>query len=76
MDHAIHAGACGPFVLSGTGGYRQVHTPKGQLFAFSANGQHVLTCAQNGGLIYQVSMVLLWLYSIHLRVLINLVLCS
>ncbi|KAI0211008.1 WD repeat-containing protein 91 [Lamellibrachia satsuma] len=53
MDHAIHAGACGPFVLSGTGGYRQVHTPKGQLFAFSANGQHVLTCAQNGGLIYQ-----------------------
>ena len=43
-------------MLSGTGGYRQVQTPKGQLFAFSADGQHVLTCAQNGGSIYQVSM--------------------
>ena len=53
-DLSIHTGACGPFVLSGAGGYRQVQTPKGRLFAFDTEGQHVLTCSQNGGLVYKV----------------------
>ena len=52
---SLHAGASGPFVLTGAGGYRQVQTPKGRLFAFDTEGKHVLTCSSNGGVIYQVS---------------------
>ena len=51
----IHNGACGPFILNGAGGYRQVQTPKGKLFAFDAEGHHVLTCASLGGYIYKVA---------------------
>ena len=50
-----HQGACGPFVLTAPGGYRQIQTPKGRLFAFDSQAKHVLTCATNGGLIYKVS---------------------
>ena len=53
----VHDGACGPFVMSGYGGYKQVRTPKGKLFAFDAEGQYVLTCSQNRGLVYKVSIV-------------------
>ena len=51
----MHQGACGPFVLTAPGGYRQIQTPKGRLFAFDSQAKHVLTCATNGGLIYKVS---------------------
>ena len=54
-DLAIHPGACGPFVLSAPEGYRQVQTPKGNLFDFDALGQHVVTCAQKTGVIYKVN---------------------
>ena len=54
-DLHIHKGACGPFVLTGAGGYRQVQTPKGKLFALDCEGQYVLTCANNGGLVYKVT---------------------
>ncbi len=50
----IHPGACGPFILTGPGGYRQVQTPRGKLFAFDTHAKHVLTCATNGGLVYSV----------------------
>ena len=52
----VHSGACGPFVLTGAAGYRQVQTPKGKLFAFDTDGTHVLTCEQTGGMIYKVSL--------------------
>ena len=54
-DLPVHSGACGPFVLTGAGGYRQVQTPKGKLFALDTEGNNVLTCGQNGGMIYRVS---------------------
>uniref|UniRef100_A0A3B5AKA9 WD repeat-containing protein 91 n=1 Tax=Stegastes partitus TaxID=144197 RepID=A0A3B5AKA9_9TELE len=47
--------ATGPFVLSGYSGYKQVQVPRGRLFAFDSEGQHVLTCSSSGGLIYRVS---------------------
>ncbi|ELT95333.1 hypothetical protein CAPTEDRAFT_162335 [Capitella teleta] len=50
----VHSGACGPFVLNAAGGYRQVQTPKGALFAFDEDASHVITCHQTGGLIYQL----------------------
>ncbi|CAH1783824.1 unnamed protein product [Owenia fusiformis] len=50
----IHPGATGPFELPAYGGYKQVQTPKGKLFAFDSEGQYVLTCQQNGGLIYKM----------------------
>ena len=55
-DLGVHSGACGPFIMTGAGGYRQVQTPKGKLFAFDTEGQYVLTCSQSGGLIYKVNM--------------------
>nr|XP_006813463.1 PREDICTED: WD repeat-containing protein 91-like [Saccoglossus kowalevskii] len=54
-DLSVHDGATGPFIVSGYSGYRQVHTPKGKLFAFDVEGCHVLTCASNGGVIYKLS---------------------
>ena len=53
----IHSGACGPFIMTGAAGYRQVQTPKGRLFAFDTEGQHVLTCGLDGGLIYKVRAI-------------------
>ncbi|XP_070539797.1 WD repeat-containing protein 91-like [Ptychodera flava] len=50
----IHAGATGPFVLSGYSGYKQVQTPRGKLFAFDVEGTHILTCATDGGVIYKL----------------------
>ncbi|KAM6985921.1 WD repeat-containing protein 91 [Aplochiton taeniatus] len=47
--------ATGPFVLSGYSGYKQVQVPRGRLFAFDSEGQHVLTCSNNGGLIYKLN---------------------
>lgn len=32
----------------------QVQVPRGRLFAFDSEGQHVLTCSSTGGLIYRV----------------------
>lgn len=54
FDLPIHVGACGPFVRSEPGGFRQVQTPKGKLFDLDSEGRHLLTCAINGGLLYQV----------------------
>lgn len=47
--------ATGPFVLSGYSGYKQVQVPRGRLFAFDSEGQHVLTCSNTGGLIYRLT---------------------
>nr|XP_057913246.1 WD repeat-containing protein 91 isoform X2 [Doryrhamphus excisus] len=47
--------ATGPFVLSGYSGYKQVQVPRGRLFAFDSEGQHVLTCSNSGGLIYKLT---------------------
>jgi hypothetical protein len=53
-DWAVHSGAVGPFVMQKPEGYKQMQTPRGKLFAFDAEGQHILTCAQNGGQMYTV----------------------
>lgn len=34
--------------------FPQVQVPRGRLFAFDSEGQHVLTCSSTGGLIYRV----------------------
>ncbi|KAM4533189.1 WD repeat-containing protein 91 isoform 1-T2 [Fundulus diaphanus] len=54
-DQALPPDATGPFVLSGYSGYKQVQVPRGRLFAFDSEGQHVLTCSSAGGLIYRVT---------------------
>ncbi|XP_037609115.1 WD repeat-containing protein 91 [Sebastes umbrosus] len=52
-EQALPQDATGPFVLSGYSGYRQVQVPRGRLFAFDSEGQHILTCSSNGGQIYR-----------------------
>ncbi|KAG7477133.1 hypothetical protein MATL_G00090910 [Megalops atlanticus] len=52
-EYSLPQDATGPFVLSGYSGYKQVQVPRGRLFAFDSEGQHVLTCSSNGGLIYR-----------------------
>uniref|UniRef100_A0A7N8WNM2 WD repeat-containing protein 91 n=1 Tax=Mastacembelus armatus TaxID=205130 RepID=A0A7N8WNM2_9TELE len=47
--------ATGPFVLSGYSGYKQVQVPRGRLFTFDSEGQHVLTCSSSGGVIYRLT---------------------
>ncbi|XDV38095.1 hypothetical protein PO909_007575 [Leuciscus waleckii] len=54
-EYLLSQDAVGPFVLSGYSGYKQVQVPHGRLFAFDSEGQHVLTCAGNGGNIYRLS---------------------
>ncbi|PWS22374.1 hypothetical protein DKP78_18730, partial [Enterococcus faecium] len=48
-EYSLPQDATGPFVLSGYSGYKQVQVPRGRLFAFDSEGQHVLTCSSNGG---------------------------
>jgi len=50
----LHPGAGGPFVLSGFGGLKQVHTPKGGLFSFDSGKNFCLTCKMNGALLYKI----------------------
>ncbi|KAJ0057674.1 hypothetical protein NL108_011605, partial [Boleophthalmus pectinirostris] len=52
-EQALSQEATGPFVLSGYSGYKQVQVPRGRLFAFDSEGQHVLTCSSSGGLIHR-----------------------
>uniref|UniRef100_A0A4W6F5G0 WD repeat-containing protein 91 n=1 Tax=Lates calcarifer TaxID=8187 RepID=A0A4W6F5G0_LATCA len=54
-EQVLPQDATGPFVLSGYSGYKQVQVPRGRLFAFDSEGQHVLTCSNSGGLIYRLS---------------------
>ncbi|XP_061119113.1 WD repeat-containing protein 91 [Conger conger] len=54
-EYSLPQDATGPFVLSGYSGYKQVQVPHGRLFAFDSEGQHVLTCSSNGGLIYRLN---------------------
>uniref|UniRef100_A0A665TFC9 WD repeat-containing protein 91 n=1 Tax=Echeneis naucrates TaxID=173247 RepID=A0A665TFC9_ECHNA len=54
-EQALAQDATGPFVLSGYSGYKQVQVPRGRLFAFDSEGQHVLTCSSSGGLIYRLT---------------------
>ncbi|KAF4077033.1 hypothetical protein AMELA_G00203470 [Ameiurus melas] len=54
-EYSLSQDAVGPFVLSGYSGYKQVQVPRGRLFAFDSEGQHVLTCSSTGGLIYQLN---------------------
>jgi len=53
-DFALHSGASGPFVSVSANGQKLYHSPRGKLFAIDADGQHLLTCAPHGGLIYKV----------------------
>ncbi|KAK6322885.1 hypothetical protein J4Q44_G00076770 [Coregonus suidteri] len=55
FEHSLPQDATGPFVLSGYSGYKQVQVPRGRLFAFDSEGQHVLTCSNNGGIIYRLN---------------------
>ncbi|KAG8010957.1 WD repeat-containing protein 91 [Nibea albiflora] len=54
-EQALPQDSTGPFVLSGYSGYKQVQIPRGRLFAFDSEGQHVLTCSSSGGLIYRLN---------------------
>ncbi|KAL2099658.1 hypothetical protein ACEWY4_004052 [Coilia grayii] len=54
-EYSLPQDATGPFVLSGYSGYKQVQVPRGRLFAFDSEGHHVLTCSNNGGLIYRLN---------------------
>ncbi|XP_034048332.1 WD repeat-containing protein 91 isoform X2 [Thalassophryne amazonica] len=54
-DQLLPQDATGPFVLSGYSGYKQVQVPRGRLFAFDSEGQHVLTCSSSGGLVYRLT---------------------
>uniref|UniRef100_A0A8C6T9V9 WD repeat-containing protein 91 n=1 Tax=Neogobius melanostomus TaxID=47308 RepID=A0A8C6T9V9_9GOBI len=54
-EQALAQEATGPFVLSGYSGYKQVQTPRGRLFAFDSEGQHVLTCSSSGGVIHRLT---------------------
>ncbi|XP_015217801.2 WD repeat-containing protein 91 [Lepisosteus oculatus] len=54
-EYNLPQDATGPFVLSGYSGYKQVQVPRGRLFAFDSEGNHVLTCSSTGGLIYRLN---------------------
>uniref|UniRef100_A0A8C2WTZ5 WD repeat-containing protein 91 n=1 Tax=Cyclopterus lumpus TaxID=8103 RepID=A0A8C2WTZ5_CYCLU len=54
-EQVLPQDATGPFVLSGYSGYKQVQVPRGRLFAFDSEGQHILTCSSSGGLIYRLT---------------------
>uniref|UniRef100_A0A673HGK0 WD repeat-containing protein 91 n=1 Tax=Sinocyclocheilus rhinocerous TaxID=307959 RepID=A0A673HGK0_9TELE len=54
-EYSLSQDAVGPFVLSGYSGYKQVQVPRGRLFAFDSEGQHVLTCSSSGGVIYRLN---------------------
>jgi len=52
-DLPIHPQAAGPFEVSGFGGYKQVHQPRGgQLFTVSGN--QILTCDRNTAVLYRI----------------------
>ncbi|MBN3283690.1 WDR91 protein, partial [Polyodon spathula] len=53
-EYSLPSDATGPFILSGYSGYKQVQVPRGRLFAFDSEGNYVLTCSSNGGLIYRL----------------------
>ncbi|MGH0175000.1 UNVERIFIED_CONTAM: hypothetical protein FKN15_000723 [Acipenser sinensis] len=54
-EYSLPSDATGPFVLSGYSGYKQVQVPRGRLFTFDSEGNYVLTCSSNGGLIYRLN---------------------
>ncbi|XP_036972606.1 WD repeat-containing protein 91 [Acanthopagrus latus] len=54
-EQVLPQDATGPFVLSGYSGYKQVQVPRGRLFAFDSEGQHVLTCSSTGGLVSRLT---------------------
>ncbi len=60
-EYSLSQDAVGPFVLSGYSGYKQVQVPRGRLFAFDSEGQHVLTCSSSGGVIYRVTLTPVWI---------------
>uniref|UniRef100_A0A6J0VK79 WD repeat-containing protein 91 n=1 Tax=Pogona vitticeps TaxID=103695 RepID=A0A6J0VK79_9SAUR len=54
-EYTLPKDATGPFVLSGYSGYKQVQFPRGRLFAFDSEGNYMLTCSANGGVIYKLN---------------------
>ena len=60
-DFVLHSGSSGPFVSMGANGQKQYHSPRGKLFAIDAEGQHILTCAPHGGLIYKVVVCVIFI---------------
>ncbi|OWF40423.1 WD repeat-containing protein 91 [Mizuhopecten yessoensis] len=53
QELSIHPGASLPFLASGLSGGKEI--PKGRLFAFDGEGQYILTCDKNKGLVYKVN---------------------
>ncbi|KAG8537783.1 hypothetical protein GDO81_023851, partial [Engystomops pustulosus] len=53
--YSLPPDATGPFMLSGYSGYKQVQFPRGRLFAFDSEGNYMLTCSSNGGVIYKLN---------------------
>ncbi|XP_041369191.1 WD repeat-containing protein 91-like isoform X2 [Gigantopelta aegis] len=51
-DIAMHQGAVLPFLATSPTGNKEI--PRGKLFAFDSEGQYVLTCDKNTGVIYQL----------------------
>ncbi|XP_056373690.1 WD repeat-containing protein 91 [Hyla sarda] len=54
-EYSLPPDATGPFMLSGYSGYKQVQFPRGRLFAFDSEGNYMLTCSSNGGVIYKLN---------------------
>ncbi|CAN2387191.1 phosphatidylinositol 3-kinase regulator activity, partial [Pristimantis euphronides] len=54
-EYSLPPDATGPFMLSGYSGYKQVQFPRGRLFAFDSEGNYMLTCSGNGGVIYKLN---------------------
>ncbi|XP_075066523.1 WD repeat-containing protein 91 [Mixophyes fleayi] len=54
-EYSLPPDATGPFMLSGYSGYKQVQFPRGRLFAFDSEGNYMLTCSNNGGVIYKLN---------------------
>lgn len=54
-EYSLPSDATGPFMLSGYSGYKQVQFPRGRLFAFDSEGNYMLTCSSNGGVIYKLN---------------------
>ena len=62
-DFVLHSGSSGPFVSVGANGQKQYHSPRGRLFAIDAEGEHILTCAPHGGVIYKVVVGVIFLFA-------------
>jgi len=63
-DYSLHPGASGPFLSITASGQKQYYSPRGKLFSVDSEGQHILTCAPQGGVIYKVDNCLRLFYPV------------